>query len=98
MATHRTDAVEAGAAPATEPGADALVATSALDVRGLTCPLPVLKARKALAKLAPGDILDVLATDPQSPADFAVLCETQGHRLLHSSAAEGVFRFLIARG
>lgn len=69
-----------------------------LDTSGLTCPLPVLKARKALAALRSGQRLALIATDPQSPADIAVLCETQGHRLLASEAIDGGFSFLIERG
>jgi len=68
-----------------------------LDVRGLNCPLPVLKARKQLAQMAPGERLEVLATDPKAPADFAELCAAQGHRLLASERQEGKFRFLIER-
>lgn len=53
-----------------------------LDARGLNCPLPVLKAQKALRGLAAGDQLVVLATDPKAPADLRQLCETSGHLLL----------------
>lgn len=55
-----------------------------LDTRGLTCPLPVLKAQKALKTLAAGARLIVLATDPKAAADFAQLCETVGHRLVET--------------
>jgi tRNA 2-thiouridine synthesizing protein A len=71
--------------------------TARLDTSGLSCPLPVLKARKALARLAPGDTLEVVATDPHSPADFAALCDSQGHRLAISEERDGVFRFLLVR-
>lgn len=69
-----------------------------LDASGLLCPLPVLKARKALAALAPGQRLEVIATDPQSPADFEVLCQSQGHRLVASEQQAAGFRFVIAKG
>lgn len=68
-----------------------------LDTRGLNCPLPVLKARKALAAMAPGARLLVLATDPRSPTDFRELCEATGHVLLESGAAGEEFSFLIER-
>lgn len=68
-----------------------------LDTRGLGCPLPVLKARKALAGMARGERLRVLATDPRSPVDFRELCEATGHRLVDSDEAGEVFRFLIER-
>lgn len=69
-----------------------------LDASGLLCPLPVLKARKALKALGEGDILEVLATDPGAPKDFADFCAKTGSRLLESREAEGVFHFLIEKG
>lgn len=56
-----------------------------LDVQGLSCPLPVLKANKAIKELMAGDILEVLATDPAAPKDFEVFCENTGHKLTSSS-------------
>jgi tRNA 2-thiouridine synthesizing protein A len=50
-----------------------------LDARGLLCPLPALKARRALATLAPGDTLVVLATDPEAPVDVGALAAEGGH-------------------
>jgi tRNA 2-thiouridine synthesizing protein A len=64
-----------------------------LDLRGLQCPLPILRARNA-----PGAALEVFATDPLSPVDFAAYCEASGDRLVESVESEGVFRFLIRRG
>ena len=52
-----------------------------LDARGLACPLPLVKARAALAGLAPGDVLVVLATDPEAPIDLAALAADEGHAL-----------------
>jgi tRNA 2-thiouridine synthesizing protein A len=52
-----------------------------LDARGLLCPLPVLKARRALAALAPGETLVVLATDPEAPVDVGALAADGGHVL-----------------
>jgi tRNA 2-thiouridine synthesizing protein A len=68
-----------------------------LDARGLTCPLPVLKARKRLMGLAPGERLLVLATDPKAPEDFRAFCAEAGHALLESGEEAGAFRFLIGR-
>jgi tRNA 2-thiouridine synthesizing protein A len=69
-----------------------------LDVRGMTCPLPVLKANKALRSLAPGATLTVLATDPAAVKDFAAYAEETGHALLSSTAEEGgVLRFVLRR-
>jgi tRNA 2-thiouridine synthesizing protein A len=68
-----------------------------LDAKGLLCPLPVLKARKALKAMAPGETLEVLATDPGAVKDFAAFCRTAGHRLVESTEAEGTLRFLIRK-
>ena len=68
-----------------------------LDLRGLRCPLPILRAKKALRALPPGDALEVLADDPLSPIDFEAYCEQSGDALVESVATDGVFRFLIRR-
>jgi tRNA 2-thiouridine synthesizing protein A len=72
--------------------------SSTLDVQGLSCPLPVLKANKALRGMAPGATLTVLATDPAAVKDFAAFSEETGHELV-STVAEGgdVFRFVLRR-
>ena len=70
-----------------------------LDVQGLACPLPVLKARKALASLtAGGAVLEVLSTEPQSVADFEAFCGVSGHALLAHGLNGGTYRFLIRKG
>lgn len=66
-----------------------------LDARGLSCPLPVLKAKKAMRKVAPGSLLKVLATDPGSVADFQAFCEVTGHTLESHTERDGVFEYLI---
>jgi tRNA 2-thiouridine synthesizing protein A len=68
-----------------------------LDVKGLACPLPVLRANKALRGLADGDRLRVIATDPASLADMQAYCRTSGHALLSVSEKEGVLSFLIQK-
>ena len=68
-----------------------------LDAKGLKCPLPVLKARKALKDLPAGAVLRVLATDPGAVADFKHFCDTTGHRLLGHRDEDGVFVFEIER-
>ena len=78
------------APPDVLPGAD-----ETLDVRGLMCPLPVLKARKALKRLAPGTTLAVLATDPASVIDFKHFCETTSFELLGWREDAGVYAFRI---
>lgn len=69
-----------------------------LDARGLNCPLPILKAKKALKDMAAGATLRVLATDPGSVADFAAFCRTTGHDLLDSKQEGAEYSFLIRRG
>lgn len=69
-----------------------------LDTKGLKCPLPVLKARKALKDVAPGGLLRVLATDPGATKDFAHFCEATGCTLVESAEdAGGVLSFLIRK-
>jgi tRNA 2-thiouridine synthesizing protein A len=68
-----------------------------LDTKGLRCPLPVLKARKALRDLDAGMVLRVLATDPGAIKDFEAFCKTTGHRLLAQSEAAGVLTFDIEK-
>ncbi|MEZ5855978.1 MAG: sulfurtransferase TusA family protein [Hyphomicrobiaceae bacterium] len=73
------------------------MADKKLDARGLTCPLPVLKAIKAIKELSPGGTLEVLATDPGAVPDFEALCQRGRHTLLESSEQQGVYRFLIQK-
>ncbi|MEO1198517.1 MAG: sulfurtransferase TusA family protein [Pseudomonadota bacterium] len=68
-----------------------------LDVRGLLCPLPVLKARKALAGLPKGAVLVVEATDPASVIDIPHYCQESGHRLLSQSQDGELFTYEIER-
>lgn len=69
-----------------------------LDLRGLNCPLPVLKTGKALLGLAPGDLVVVEATDPMAAIDIPHFCRQKGHRLLDQTKDGAVLRFTIARG
>lgn len=68
-----------------------------LDARGLTCPLPVLRARRALDQMAPGKVLHVVATDPGSMVDFPALAEESGSTLLESSQFDGEFHYLLRK-
>ncbi|NIA70124.1 sulfurtransferase TusA family protein [Pelagibius litoralis] len=71
--------------------------TTFLDATGLRCPLPVLRARKAMKALASGGVLEVIATDPSAVTDFQSFCETTGDQLLSWKEAEGRFTFLIQK-
>lgn len=70
---------------------------SELDVRQLSCPMPILRAKKALSTMGSGEVLRILATDNKSPADFADFCRKTGNELLSSEEAGGEYRFLIRR-
>ena len=66
-----------------------------LDAKGMNCPLPILKAKKALVNVPSGGILEVLATDPGSVADFEAFCRATGNELVEQSQDDDVYRFLI---
>ncbi|MCO5081436.1 MAG: sulfurtransferase TusA family protein [Rhizobiaceae bacterium] len=68
------------------------------DLRGLNCPLPVLKARKRLAGMSAGSRLWVETTDPLAAIDIPNFVQEDGHRLVDSMRVEGGHRFLIERG
>ncbi len=73
------------------------MAETVLDVKGLSCPLPVLRANKALRTLPPGERLRILATDRAAVADFQAYCQETGHALLAWSEEAGVFSFVVRR-
>ncbi len=66
-----------------------------LDASGLTCPLPVLKARKALLGMAAGERLEVITTDPMSVVDMPVFCAQAGHRIVAEEKRDDRFVFVI---
>lgn len=73
------------------------MADKTLDAKGLNCPLPILKAKKAITEIPQGGTLEVLATDPGSVADFQAFCKATGHTLAEHSENGGVYRFVIRR-
>jgi tRNA 2-thiouridine synthesizing protein A len=74
-----------------------LSADREVDARGLNCPLPILRTKKALNDMASGTVLRVLATDPGSVRDFEAFARQTGNQLLQHSENEGVFSFLVRR-
>ena len=68
-----------------------------LDARGLNCPLPILRAKKALAELHSGQILKVLATDPGALRDFQAFSRQTGHELVSHAEAEKEFTFFMKK-
>jgi tRNA 2-thiouridine synthesizing protein A len=73
------------------------MADQVLDVKGLNCPLPILRAKKALKDLPTGGTLQVLATDPGAVKDFEAFCRTTGNELMESAVDGKVYRFVIKR-
>lgn len=69
-----------------------------LDLKGLNCPMPVLKTAKALRSMAVGEVLVIEATDPMAAIDLPHFCREQGHDLLALEKDGSVLRFTIARG
>ena len=68
-----------------------------LDVKGLNCPLPILRAKKALADMTSGELLLVVATDPGSVKDFAAFCKQTGNALVSSDDNGKEFSFVISK-
>ncbi len=68
-----------------------------IDARGLLCPLPILRAKKALADMASGEVLKILATDPSAQRDFAAFAKQTGNALLETSVHDKIFTFLMRR-
>jgi tRNA 2-thiouridine synthesizing protein A len=73
------------------------MADQLLDAKGLNCPLPILKAKKALKGMGAGEVLEIQATDPGSVADFAAFCNQTGNELLSQSSEGDVYKFEIKR-
>ncbi len=68
-----------------------------LDARGLNCPLPILRAKKAINKLESGQVLKITATDPGSVKDFEAFCKQTGNELVETSEAGDEFTFFIKK-
>ena len=68
-----------------------------LDAKGLNCPLPILRAKKALAEMGSGQVLRIMATDPGSVKDFAAFAKQTGNELLGSAEKDKEFEFFLKR-
>lgn len=68
-----------------------------LDARGLNCPLPILKAKKSIRDLKPGEIMHVVATDSGSANDFPLFCKQTGNELVDSTRGNGEYHFYIRK-
>lgn len=77
---------------------DNITADEVLDAKGLSCPMPLLKTKKAISKLQSGQILEVLGTDPGSKNDLPGWCQKEGHEFMGSKDEADFFRFYIKKG
>ena len=68
-----------------------------LDARGLNCPLPILRTKKAMNGLASGEVLKVIATDPGSVKDMEAFCKQTGNEMVSTSEAGGEYTFMIKK-
>ncbi len=71
--------------------------TTTLDVKGLSCPLPIVKTAQAIRGLQPGDLIEVLATDPGSVPDFIAWSTSTGNVLIERTEEDGVYRFVLRK-
>lgn len=71
--------------------------TAILDARGLNCPLPILRTKKALNVLEPGDTLQLISSDPGSVKDIDAFCKQTGNELLENNVESGEFTFIIRK-
>lgn len=75
----------------------AVTIAASLDLKGLSCPLPILKTAKAMRDIAPGALLEVFATDPGSVPDFQAWAASTWNTLVESTSEGGVFRFVLRK-
>ena len=68
-----------------------------LDARGLNCPLPILRTKKSLNDMAPGQVLKIVATDPGSVRDFQAFSRQTGNQLLLSNESDGEYLFMMRK-
>lgn len=73
------------------------VIAQTLDLKGLSCPLPIVKTAQALKTLPSGTLIEVLATDPGSVSDFAAWARSTGNELVTSAEDDGVYRYVIRK-
>ncbi len=74
-----------------------ITADKDVDARGLNCPLPILRTKKALNDMASGEVLRIIATDPASTRDFQAFSRQTGNALIGQSESDGIFTYLLRR-
>jgi TusA-related sulfurtransferase len=77
--------------------ASAYTVAQVLDCKGLNCPLPVIKTKKAIEQLSVGQVLQMIATDPGSKSDMVAWSKSTGHELLETREEPGVFTFFVRK-
>jgi TusA-related sulfurtransferase len=92
-----TDDKLTAAAAVTQEMAMSITIAMSLDLKGLSCPMPIIKTAKAMKELAPGQLLEAFATDPGSVPDFKAWAQATGNPLVESSQEGGVFRFVLRK-
>jgi tRNA 2-thiouridine synthesizing protein A len=75
----------------------AISVSKTLDLKGLNCPLPIIKTAVAMRELKAGDLIEVLATDPGSVPDFTAWAKSTGNELIEHDEREGVYRFVLRK-
>ena len=73
------------------------MATETIDTSGMNCPIPIIKAKKAIKTMVSGNTLEVISTDPGSVRDFEAFSRATGNELIESAEDNGVFRFLLQK-
>ena len=68
-----------------------------LDLKGLSCPMPIVKTAKAMKRISSGEMVEVFATDPGSLPDFKAWCRATGNKLVESDQVDGVFHYVIQK-
>ena len=71
--------------------------TQTVDARGLSCPMPIVRTAQAARALAPGALIEILATDPGSTKDLAAWCRSTGNELVEATSDGAVYRFIVRR-
>ena len=92
-----TDDKLTAAAAVTQEMAMSITIAMSLDLKGLSCPMPIIKTAKAMKELTPGQLLEAFATDPGSVPDFKAWAQATGNPLVESSQDGGVFRFVLRK-
>ncbi|GEN44688.1 sulfurtransferase TusA family protein [Alkalibacillus haloalkaliphilus] len=72
--------------------------TKTLDAKGLACPMPIVRTKKAIDEVNPGEVLEVVATDAGAKSDLTAWTNSSGHELLEAKEEDGVYTFYVQKG